>query len=221
MPAPTYLFPDQSIWTIKTTPDGAPDNPLVKYAEALFAKARLPFHAETYPSARMFAMLREKPGGFAMLVDSPTVRDCCLVSAHLVARTDLMAYRRDELPALIGPQDIKGRHIILIRGYSYGELAGLLHDPANNIKIDQAATHETGFGMLERGHGDYLLDYVGPANEVLAERPYFRLARQKLARSEVRLVLSKDFPHAEELMRRLDAAVDGLPRVKILGKDVD
>jgi len=37
----------------------------------------------------------------------------------------------------------------------------------------------------------------------------------------VRLVLSKGFPQAEELTRRLDAAVEGLPRVELLGKNID
>lgn len=216
-----YALPDQSIWTTHTTSAGVPDNPLVKYAASLFAKAGLAYHVATYPSARLFNRLKDEPGVFSMLVESAAVRACCLVSSHPVAHTDLMAYRLEGAPALKGPEDLKGRHLILIRGYSYGELAAILKSPDSRLQIDLAATHDTGFAMLERGRGDYLLDYAGPATEVLMGHPMAHLNWQRLSRSEVYLVLSKTYPQAEELMKRLEAAAATLSKVEVLGKEMN
>ena len=64
--------------------------------------------------------------------------------------------------------------------------------------------------MLAAGRGDYLLDYPGPAAEVLADHPVGGLESEPLLRLDVHLVLSRRYPAAPAVMARLEAIAETL-----------
>lgn len=205
-----YAYPDQSVWTTATDAQGRPANPLLRGAEALFARAGLEWRAEAYPAARMFERLKNGAANFSMLVRSSQLDQCCLIGAKPVASTELRVYRRDGTPAITGRDGLRGARVIAIRGYSYGGLLPWLSDPANGVDLEAVTSHDSAFTMLERGRADYVLDYAGPAGEILSTRKHLAARHETLDRLDVYLVLSRSFPQAEATMARLEAIAEEL-----------
>jgi ABC-type amino acid transport substrate-binding protein len=211
-----YAYPDQSVWTVRQDANGVPENPLLRVAGALFTQAGLPWHGHVYPAARMFEKIQDGTAQFSMLVRAPSLEACCLFSSKPILSTELRAYRTGGSPAAHTKQDLAGHSVILIRGYSYAGLNDYLKDPANKVTIAIAPTHEAAFGMLGMGRGDYVIDYAGPAAEVLAAHPIADIASDPLSRMDVYLVLSKQYPDAPAVMSRLEAIGAGLDTAALL-----
>lgn len=212
-----YAFPDQSVWTTKTDERGDPDNPLLKLAAAMFEKVGIPWHGKRYPAARMFNYLNDGTAEFSMLVNAPALKDCCLLSKAPVATTELRVYRMPGKANIRFKEDLIGKRVITIRGYSYGGLLTFITDPANNITNNAAIKHEAAFAMLEAGRADYLLDYTGPAIEVLTARPVQGIQFDMLSKLEVFLVLAKAYPDAANVMARMEAVLATLNKEEIIG----
>jgi len=212
-----YAYPDQSVWTARLGPAGAPDNPLLRLAAALFDRAGIPWRARSYPAARIFQYLRDGTTDFSMLVKAPALEQCCLVGKRPVAATEVRVYHRRGVSPIRAREDLSGKEVITILGYSYGGLLSFIKDPANRVGNSATATHDSAFKMLDRGRADYLLDYAGPAAEVLAAHPIEALDYDVIERLDVYLVLSRSYPDAEAVLARLEAIadtvhLDGIPR---------
>ena len=211
-----YAYPDQSVWTTRVDEHGDPENPLIRLAAVMFEKAGIPWHSRRYPATRIYNYLNDSTVEFSMLVKTAAVNECCLMSRLPVSSTELRIYHLPDKPPARTKEDLIGKRIITIRGYSYGSLASFLADPANAITNNTAIKHEAAFGMLEAGRGDYLLDYIGPAHEVLKDHPIAGIQYSSLSRLDVYLVLAKAYPNAKAVMARLEAIVETLNKEEIL-----
>jgi polar amino acid transport system substrate-binding protein len=211
-----YAYPDQSIWTTRRNVQGEPDNPLLRLTAVLFRKANIPWHGKSYPAGRMFENLRNGTSEFSILVKTPALQDCCVLSTRPVASTELRIYSSVEAAPIPSREALVGKRVITILGYSYGGLMAFIEDPKNRIINNAAQTHESAFAMLERGRADYLIDYTGPASEVLAIKPNKNLKFSSLDRLDAYLVLSKKRPDAAPLMVRLEAIADTLNKPELL-----
>jgi ABC-type amino acid transport substrate-binding protein len=207
LPEIEYASPDQSVWTTRVKEGGEPDNPLLRVAGALFAKAGIPWHGKSYPASRLFAYLQDGTAQFSMLVRVPALQDCCLFSKKPVTTAEIRAYRRTGTAPIKVREDLAGKSVITIRGYSYGGLVNFLADERNRVTNHVTQAHASAFRMLESGRADYVIDYAGPANEVLAAEPIAGMSFDVLTRQEVYLVLSRTYPDAQGVMDRLEAIV--------------
>jgi polar amino acid transport system substrate-binding protein len=204
-----YAYPDQSVWTTKLDAKGEPANPLLNLADVLFAKAGIPWRAKSYPAARLFGYLKNGTVEFSILVKAPALQDCCLFSQKPVVSTELRVFHQDGKPAIRSREDLAGKSVITILGYSYAGWLDFIADPKNGVAHETAATHDAAFAMLEHGRADYVLDYAGPAAEVQAARKT-KFRHAALSRLDVHLVLVKSYPGALATMQRLEAALEGL-----------
>ena len=211
-----YAYPDQSVWTTRVDEHGDPENPLIRLAAVMFEKAEIPWHSRRYPATRMYNYLNDGSVEFSILVKTAAVNDCCLLSRLPVASTELRVYHLSDKPPARSKEDLIGKRIITIRGYSYGEIRSFLDDPANNITSNAAIKHDAAFAMLEAGRADYLLDYTGPATEVLKAHPIAAIRFTPLSRIDVHLVLAKAYPDAKNVMARLENIVETLNKEEIL-----
>lgn len=211
-----YAAPDQSVWTARTNAKGEPDNPLFALAAELFAKAGIPWHGRIYPPARMFKYLQDGTAQFSMLVKVPTLQQCCLWSRRPVAVAELRVYRLGSRQPLKGRENLVGKSVIIVRGYSYAGLKDFIADGKNRITGHEAPTHAAAFRMLAQERADYLLDYAGPAAETIAADPVPGLQDETLSRQDVHLVLSRSYPDAERVMARLESIAETLDKESLL-----
>lgn len=106
-----------------------------------------------------------------------------------------------------GSQDLAGRRLILISGYSYWKpVTNFIQDPNLHLRLYRTGTHHAALRMLELGRGDYLLDYQAPVEAASRQA----LASQELYRLPLRMIVSRHIPGAEALRDRLDQAYDQL-----------
>lgn len=211
-----YAYPDQSVWTAELDAEGNPANPLLRVAKVLFAEAGIPWRGAAYPAQRMFNQLKSGASHFSMLVPAPALKECCLTGRQPVAQTQVKVFWIGGVPPIQRKEDLAGKSVIVIRGYSYGELAAFLGDATNAIHRNTVDTHRSAFAMLQHGRADYLLDYAGPAAEMLAAQPIPDIRSAALADINVYLVLNRTYPDAEQVMARLEAIAARLDTHRIM-----
>lgn len=203
-PAIEYVYPDQSVWTTKTNAEGVLDNPLLHLAEAMFNKLQIKWTAKPYPANRMFERLEEGCSNFSMLVHAPRLKNSCIFSKAPVVTIELRIYRMAGSSPITKKEDLNGKKVITIRGYSYGAIGKYLKDTTNSIVTFEAPLHESAFEMLANGRADYLLDYAGPSEEILAVSPIPGVVKDVLETLGVFLVLSRSYPDSQRMMDSLE-----------------
>jgi len=212
-----YAYPDISVWTTKRDAEGKLKNPLVKLAGPLFEKAGIPWHPQDYPARRMFANLRDGTSKFSMLVNAETIlQGCCLVSKDPVALVEIRVFHKKGTPAITKREDLNGKSVITIRGYSYAGTLKYIQDETNEIENYPAPNHHAAFDMFDSGRADYILDYAFPAAEVLEENPIKDITYSTLKQTNVYLILHKDYPDAENVMAKLEEIAKTLDKEEFL-----
>lgn len=199
-----YAYPDQSIWTIQSDGEGGVANPLLHFVEALFSARQFAWSAKAYPANRMFERLQEGKSNFSILVKAARLGTSCIFSEKPVTYSELRIYRNAGASSISQMEDLKGKKVITIRGYSYGKVGNYLKEKSHGIVTFAAPRHESAFEMLRHGRADYLLDYSGPSEEVLSDQPIPGVSHDVLTRLDVFLVLSKNYPDAQNTMNTLE-----------------
>lgn len=215
-----YGYPEQSIFLASKDAQGRVDSPMLHLATALLERAGVRWRAAPYPAARLFRNLQDGTTNFSILVRSPAVESCCVVSKAPVFRTVLGIFYLGEHPPVKRKEDLAGRSVITVAGYSYAGLLAYLNDPANRIRNEAAPSHKAAFEMLAARRADYLIDYASAAGDLLASFPIDGLRMDPLDRVEIFLVLSRAYPDAEAFLGRLESIAATLKMDEVLkGRD--
>ncbi|EQL39075.1 hypothetical protein M770_24610 [Pseudomonas aeruginosa VRFPA03] len=159
--------------------------------------------------ARLVRLLLERAGyrpAFRALPSARLSADT-LQARRVLGHVSLNLYYPAHQPAPRVPQDLAGRRLILISGYSYWKpVTDFIQDPNLHLRLYRTGTHHAALRMLELGRGDYLLDYQAPVEAASRQA----LASQELYRLPLRMIVSRHIPGAEALRDRLDQAYDQL-----------
>lgn len=209
--APTkirYALSSQSVFTTKMNAKGSVENPLIRVAAELFKRAKLDWESKQYPAARMFQKLTDGEANFSIIVNSPTLESCCIVGHIPVVTTELRVYHKKGAEPVLRAKDLIGKHVITLRGYSYGPLKSLITNPSNQVSVFPTATHATAFAMLAKERADYVLDYKHPSIEVLGKNPIKDIQFETLREINLYLVLNKNYPNAEDLLLKLEGIIN-------------
>jgi polar amino acid transport system substrate-binding protein len=114
-------------------------------------------------------------------------------------------FRRDTLMPRL-PEDLKGRGVIMINGYTYWHsINQMLDDPLLAVQQHRTSTHTAALEMLQRRRGDFLLDYHTPVAQARK-----RLGMPELPFIPLKLIVSSHAPGAEALRDALDRAYEEL-----------
>ena len=214
-----YGYPGQSIFVATINSKGEMETPMKHLARALLDRAGVTWRATSYPARRLFRNLESGATQFSILVRATSLLDACIFSQKPVYGTHLNVYHIGDKPAVTRKQALAGKHIITIRGYSYGGLLAFIKDPANNIVNEVAGSHRAAFEMLKTGRADYLVDYASAASHILTESSIPGIRSAPIGRLDIFLVVSKAHPGARELMDRLEAIAGTLDVEAILRGD--
>lgn len=134
------------------------------------------------------------------------VDDHVYYSERPVTEIVLNAYhKKDRLP-FTSIAALKGKTVILIRGYAYNGMIKQLRDPANAIKIEEVVFHTDAVKRLNGGNVDYLLDYRHPVKEAIKKALIDprSFTFEEVSRYSTYYVVSNKLKGAKELIRKLD-----------------
>lgn len=203
-----YEFPPHSYSDSQGRPRGA----ILELTERLLKHAGYRVEIRSYPSARLYGALQDGsvhiwPGA----PGKPELADHTLETRTQVGEIVLNLYFRRDTPLPRLPEDLKGRGLIMITGYTYWQpINEMLNDPALQIERHRTSTHTAALEMLQRHRGDFLLDYQTPVEQARQRLGMGELPFVQLQRIPLNLIVSRHAPGAEALRDALDRAYQEL-----------
>lgn len=199
-----YEFPPYSYTDSRGRPKGA----ILQLSKRLLEHAGYRAELRSYPSARLYNALQD--GSVHVWPGAPgkvELRGHTLETHTKLGEIVLNLYfRRDTLiPRL--PEDLKGRGVIMISGYTYWQPVNeMLNDPQLGIEQHRTGTHTAALEMLKHRRGDFLLDYQTPVEQARRRLGMVELPYVELLRIPLKLIVSNKTPGAEALRDALDRA---------------
>lgn len=210
-----YDFPP----SIYTTPDGRTEGPLYDLLTRMLQRGGYTPAFRAMPIARLYNELRE--GRVNLWAGAPNKQELqghVLESDRPLAEVRLNLYYRPDTPTPKVPDDLSGKVMIMLSGYSYWpHTRDLLLNPAR--EIIQLRTHhrESALELLRRQRGDYLLDYQLPIDQVLKSTGQPPLPYVTVESLPIRLIVSRKSHDAPQLLQKMDEVFD---QMQAAGEDM-
>lgn len=174
---------------------------------SIMDKAGITYELKGFPPKRLYKNLAEGTTQIWMGVKGvPEFEGMVLNSDIPITEIEIRVYTREGTPPIAAIPDFNGKKVITIRGFSYGGLISYLDNPDNQVSTDPSDSHELAFRKLVRERGDYVLDYKKPAEEALKAANITGLNHTVLKNIKVHLIISKQAPDAENLLKKLEEA---------------
>jgi len=139
------------------------------------------------------------------VTDVPALKGEVLESFVSPLPFQLSAWGLEDAPPVTHFNDLTGTTLILISGYTYGGLASVLAS-SPDIDVTYAPGHRAAVAMLERGRGDYLLDYQDPVKTVLREYPINGIREYEVRTRNAAWIFSLANPNSARLRDEFDDA---------------
>jgi polar amino acid transport system substrate-binding protein len=203
-----YEFPPYTY----TDAEGRPRGATLVLMQRLLEKAGYRGEFRGLPGARLYAGLRD---GSVHLWPGATgkeeLRAHVLESRSVLGEIDLALYRRPDMPPPKLPEDLAGRGVIVISGYTYWKpYSDWLQDPTLKVQVHRTSSHGAALEMLQRHRGDFLLDYPVPVEQARRRLGIDAVPHQILQRLTAKMIISNKAPNAEVLRDALDRAYEQL-----------
>ncbi len=190
-----------------------PSGMMLDFLKVAMDRAGLPYSIKGYPPKRLYQNLAEgKSHVFMGIKGVPELEGKVIYSRSKITDIDMRVYTRPETPVPQSKEELKGKKIIVIRGYSYGGFIKFLQDPANRIEVDESDDHDLAFKKLQAKRADYVLDYRRPSEKTLASLNISGLQNHSISLIDIVLIVSKQAPNAQEVADKLENAFDELKK---------
>ncbi|MCW2237306.1 substrate-binding periplasmic protein [Azospirillum canadense] len=188
------------------TDGGTAKGSLVEAFDKAAKAAGIAYTAESAPARRLFSGIAD--GEFHVFLGIKSVKEfegTTLVSAAPIARIELNAYGVGDAPAVKAKEDLSGKAVIALNGYSYGGWRAWMDDPTNKVQIVEARTADQALQLLQAGRAPVLLQYSLPMQQALGGKAAPELKAAPVQALDVYVVVSKKAPDAEALLARLES----------------
>ncbi len=160
-----------------------------------------------YPPKRLYKNLADGTTQVWLGVSGvPEYEGKVLYSNIKVEEIEVRLYTLEGKPLLKSLENLKGKTVIIQRGYGYGGIITFLEDPRNSITADYTDGHDLAFRKLLKGRADYLLDYRQPAEALIRKERFSGVKSSPIKTIGVYFIVSKKAPDAENLLKKMDAA---------------
>lgn len=121
------------------------------------------------PRPQLFDQVNQGHRGIAHLIGAfPVPKQQLKFSSRPLAYLHLKVYYT-AAPDVRNMSDLRGKEVILLKGYTYGYLHDYLKLTENRVKLILVDSHEQGFKLLRQQSNLYLLDYEKPLLEAVGE----------------------------------------------------
>lgn len=196
-----------------TTEKGEPAGLLIDLAKKVYPEAGFEFTATSYPVRRLANYIGSGDLDVWMgLKTLPEFEGKTYIGKAEIAELVLLSYTRGAKPPIFKKEDLSGKSVIVMRGYSYGGWINFIEDPANKVNYINANKHEAAFKMLLAGRADYLLDYKDPSDKALETVKIPDLSSNLISSFSCYFVVSKKLKDGQTIVDRLDQAYEKLKK---------
>lgn len=219
---PVMAEPDQEpleFGYINLPPFGFTDNQgrskgyLVALARRVFEAMDEPVRFIQHPATRLYRQVDSGKTAFTLAAaDLNRLNQTAVESSQAAMRLTLALYRRKGTDAITELSQLKDQHVVLMKGYSYGELGSFLEREADNMRITEARSHKSALRMIQFGRADYLLNYQTAADTTIAQERIRGLEREVISEVDVQLFVSRALENAQSLADEWDHHLRSLRR---------
>ncbi|MBJ6136374.1 substrate-binding periplasmic protein [Marinobacter litoralis] len=158
------------------------------------------------PVSRAYLYLKKGSIDFALgLTNVPALKEAVIDSEINLVSVVLSAWYREDQAPVTRIDDFRDQVVILINGFTYGGLRAWL-EQQDDIRITNAPSHRSAIDMLQRGRGDYLLDYRDPVREELTVFSDAILRETEIRTRTGAWLFSAAIPEAKTLKAEFEAA---------------
>lgn len=180
---------------------------LVNLAQTLADHSGFTIEFRSYPVKRLVKYITS--GEVDVFLGMPTLKafsENALISSMPIDTIQLRAYSLRELPPVQKKEDLVGKNILVLRGYSYGGWIQFIRDPANKVNYRIADSHKQALKMLVRREVDYLLDYKLPVAHAQKGMTLPTFYYNDVVSFQPRIMVSRKLHNAEEVMHKFEQA---------------
>lgn len=190
-----------------TDENGRPAGILVDLAADVYPKAGYTWEASSYPVKRLIEYLVSGELDIWMgLKTLPQFKGTMHIGNAIVASLDLNAYTVDNHPPVLKKEDLSGKSVIILRGYSYGGWVNYIKSPENKVTFIKANKHTSALKMLKARRADYLLDYQEPVDRALKDVSMPELKLNAISSLPCYFIVSGQRTDGPEIIERLEKA---------------
>lgn len=189
-----------------TTDDGQVKGSFIDLAEDVAARAGYDIHWQELPIERVYRYLEN--GSIDMWLGTagvPELQPYTHETDFHTGSVRLNAYSREGAAPISGVEDLQGKRVILIRGYTYWRILDHLKDDPDTV-VTVAPSHRSAVRMLAFKRGDYLINFQSPMDNILEDHPLPGLRRDSLLSWPLTLVFSQMAPGTDRMIEDLNSA---------------
>ncbi len=188
-----------------TNEAGNPEGILIDLAGKVFPEAGYEWGAVSYPVKRLVEYLIS--GDLDIWMGLKTLPDFIgntYIWDEIVASLFLNAYTMGDNLPVIKKEDLAGKSVIILRGYSYGGWIHYIKDKKNNVAYVKANKHLSALKMLQAKRADYLLDYREPIDRALKNISMSELKHNQISSLPCYFIVSKKVKDGVDIINRLE-----------------
>ena len=196
-----------------TNKEGEHKGYLVDVSRRVFQAMDQPVHFAQRPATRLYRQLDSGRTAFTLgAANLHRLTANAVESSEPAARLTLSLYRRKDTDPISSLSQLRGEHVVLMKGYSYGSLGPFFRKEANATQITEARTHKSALRMIQFRRADYLLNYQIPADTTIARNSLEGLERDVIGRVDVHFFVSEAIEDAQSLVAEWDHHLRRLKR---------
>ncbi|MBR9872467.1 MAG: transporter substrate-binding domain-containing protein [Gammaproteobacteria bacterium] len=185
---------------------GEPEGAMVGTTRKVAKEAGYELEFLYLPVSRAYLYLKKGGIDFALgLTEVPALEGAVIDSDISLVSVVLSAWYRDDQAPIKDISGFRNQVVILINGFTYGGLRSWL-ERQDDIRITNAPNHRSAIDMLQRGRGDYLLDYRDPVREELKGFTDAMIQETEIRTRTGAWLFSAAIPDAQILKAEFDAA---------------
>lgn len=164
------------------------------------------------PATRMIESMKSGDAHVWNGIVLPAMKEHVYTGKIAIGTITLASFQLGKHPPIKEKKDLKGKRVIIIRGFGYGGMLNYIHDKSNGVIAIEAPSHDSAFAMLKANRADYLLNYVEASSEKNTHGVKVTLMSTLYSYFSV----SKKAPNARILLEKLEVAYQQLVRDKEL-----
>lgn len=189
-----------------TNSSGKPDGILIDLASKVFKEAGYEWDAVSYPVKRLAEYLVCGDLDIWMgLKTLPVFKDTTYIGNVIIAELTLNAYTTgNNNPPVTKKEDLSGKSLIIMRGYSYGGWINYIMDKKNKISYIKSNKHSSALKILKAKRADYLLDYNEPIDMALEKISIHDLKYNQISSLPCYFIVTKKLFDGVDIINKLE-----------------
>ncbi len=156
----------------------------------------------------------------AMIIQHPILARKATYGSIPIGRVVMKSYRLANREPISHLEGFAGTRLIVLRGFGYGGAIEYFLDPDSGVSLVVAPDHLRAFEMLSREEGDYLLNYLGPANEVLRTLSNTQIVSETIKTEDIYFVVSPRIADPQSLLFELESGLKAIDHRLIMAPDI-